>query len=163
MVINNIGEAVLHVLVGGWDMSLEILLIIMVLDYITGVIRAFRSKSVNSSTGYKGLIKKSTILIIIILAAQVDRMLGTDNHIFRNCTALSFTVNDALSILENIGMMGVRFPKFLMVALEKLQERIEALPEQNSLPIDHNDELSSKQSPNTSEMPCGNKKTKASK
>ena len=131
-------DTVLRVLIGGWDMSLEILLIVMTLDYLTGVVCAFRNKSVNSSTGYKGLLKKSTILIIIILAAQVDRMLGTDNHVFRNCTALSFTVNDALSILENVGKMGVRFPRFLMVALEKLQEEIDTMPDQrvaeNNLP-----------------------------
>lgn len=58
-------------------------------------------------------------------------MLGTDNHVFRNCTALSFTVNDALSVMENVGRMGIRFPKFLMAALEKLQRQIEAMPEQD--------------------------------
>ena len=129
MVIKNVGESLLRIMIGGWDMSLEILLIVMSMDYLTGIISAFRNKTVNSSIGYKGLLKKSTILIIIILAAQVDRMLGTDNHIFRNCTALSFTVNDALSILENVGKMGVKFPRFLMVALEKLQERVETIPD----------------------------------
>ena len=111
MTFRSITDTMLRILIGGWDMSLEILLIIMSLDYITGVVCAFRNKSVNSSIGYKGLLKKSTILIIIILAAQEDRMLGTDNHVFRNCTALSFTVNDALSILENFGKIGVRFPR----------------------------------------------------
>lgn len=138
MTFRSITDTMLRILIGGWDMSLEILLIIMSLDYITGVVCAFRNKSVNSSIGYKGLLKKSTILIIIILAAQVDRMLGTDNHVFRNCTALSFTVNDALSILENFGKIGVRFPRFLMVALEKLQEEIETMPGQEvgeNLPV----------------------------
>ena len=158
----NIGEAVLHILIGGWDMSLEILLIIMALDYVTGVIGAFRNKSVNSSVGYKGLLKKATILIIIILAAQVDRMLGTDNHIFRNCTALSFTINDALSILENLGNMGVRFPKFLMVALEKLQQQVETMPEQNNVPIDHKQQIS-EQASTTTQATQENRNSKASK
>lgn len=131
MTFKDVTDVLLHIVIGGWDMSLEILLIVMVLDYLTGVAGAFRNKTVNSSIGYKGLLKKSTILIVIVLAAQVDRMLGTDNHVFRNCTALSFTVNDALSVMENVGRMGIRFPKFLVAALEKLQHQIEAMPEQD--------------------------------
>ncbi len=131
MAFKDVTDVLLRILIGGWDMSLEILLIVMMLDYLTGVASAFRNKTVNSSVGYKGLLKKSTILIVIVLAAQVDRMLGTDNHVFRNCTALSFTVNDALSVMENVGRMGIRFPKFLMAALEKLQRQIEAMPEQD--------------------------------
>lgn len=131
MTFKDVTDVLLRILIGGWDMSLEILLIVMMLDYLTGVASAFRNKTVNSSIGYKGLLKKSTILIVIVLAAQVDRMLGTDNHVFRNCTALSFTVNDALSVMENVGRMGIRFPKFLVAALEKLQHQIEAMPEQD--------------------------------
>ena len=69
-------------------MILEILLIVMALDYITGVVSAFKQKSVSSNKGYMGLVKKGGIFVIIILAAQMDRMTGNDNHIFRNCTAL---------------------------------------------------------------------------
>ena len=140
--MKSITDAVLHILIGGWDMSLEILLIVMTLDYLTGISSAFRNKTVNSTVGYKGLLKKSTILIVIVLAAQVDRMLGTDNHVFRNCTALSFTVNDALSVMENVGRMGIRFPKFIMAALEKLQHQIEATPEQDEHSISTTDDKS---------------------
>lgn len=139
MAFKDVTDVLLRILIGGWDMSLEILLIVIMLDYLTGVASAFRNKTVNSSVGYKGLLKKSTILIVIVLAAQVDRMLGTDNHVFRNCTALSFTVNDALSVMENVGRMGIRFPKFLMAALEKLQRQIEAMPEQDKHSISPTD------------------------
>lgn len=89
----------LSTLIGGWDMILEILLIVMTLDYITGVVSAFKQKTVSSNKGYMGLVKKGGIFVIIILAAQMDRMTGNDNHIFRNCTALFFVANDALSVL----------------------------------------------------------------
>lgn len=70
------GTGVLTTLLGGWDMALEILLIVMVLDYITGVASAFKQKTVSSSEGYMGLLKKASIFVIIILAAQIDRMIG---------------------------------------------------------------------------------------
>src|SRR5699024_4478102 len=112
----------LSTLIGGWDMILEILLIVMTLDYITGVVSAFKQKTVSSNKGYMGLVKKGGIFVIIILAAQMDRMTGNDNHIFRNCTALFFVANDALSVLENVGELGIELPAFLRSALIKLRE-----------------------------------------
>ena len=103
----------LSTLIGGWDMILEILLIVMTLDYITGVVSAFKQKTVSSNKGYMGLVKKGGIFVIIILAAQMDRMTGNDNHIFRNCTALFFVANDALSVLEIVGELGIELPDFL--------------------------------------------------
>lgn len=119
----------LSTLIGGWDMILEILLIVMTLDYITGVVSAFRQKTVSSNKGYMGLVKKGGIFVIIILAAQMDRMTGNDNHIFRNCTALFFVANDALSVLENVGELGIELPAFLRSALIKLREVHENPPE----------------------------------
>ena len=119
----------LSTLIGGWDMILEILLIVMTLDYITGVVSAFKQKTVSSNKGYMGLVKKGGIFVIIILAAQMDRMTGNDNHILRNCTALFFVANDALSVLENVGELGIELPAFLRSALIKLREVHENPPE----------------------------------
>lgn len=121
--LSNTGSELLRALLDGWDMSLEILLIVMSLDYITGLVSAFKNKRVSSSAGYAGLLKKATIFIIVILAAQLDRVIGNSNHIFRNCTALSFTINDGLSILENAGQIGMKLPSFLSSAFIKLQQQ----------------------------------------
>lgn len=118
--------AITEVLLGGWDAALEILLVIMALDYVTGVGSAFKRKSVSSSIGYTGLLKKASIIIIVILAAQMDKMIGSSNNLFRNGTALSFAINDALSILENVGRLGIRLPGFLKGAFVKLQQKTEA-------------------------------------
>lgn len=118
--------AITEVLLGGWDAALEILLVIMALDYVTGVGSAFKRKSVSSSIGYTGLLKKASIFIIVILAAQMDKMIGSSNNLFRNGTALSFAINDALSILENVGRLGIRLPGFLKAAFVKLQQKTEA-------------------------------------
>lgn len=118
----SIGAGLLGALLGGWDMALEILLIIIVLDYITGVASAFKHKTISSSYGYIGIMKKASIFVVVILAAQMDRMTGSTNHLFRNSTAFFFAANDALSILENVGNLGVRMPAFLRNALVELQE-----------------------------------------
>ncbi len=117
------GFTLTNSLLDGWDVALEILLIVLALDYLTGVVAAFKTKTVSSSTGYSGLVKKASIFIIVILAAQMDRMIGNTNHIFRNCTAMFFAANDAISILENAGRMGMRLPAFLKSALVKLKKQ----------------------------------------
>ena len=123
--VKTTGTTLTNSLFDGWDIALEILLIVMALDYLTGVVAAFKTKTVSSSAGYSGLVKKASIFIIVILAAQMDRVIGNDNHIFRNCTALFFTANDAISILENAGKMGMTLPAFLKKSLVKLQQQNE--------------------------------------
>lgn len=124
--------AVSEILLGSWDAALEILLVIMALDYVTGVGAAFKTKSVSSSIGYTGLLKKASIFIIVILAAQMDKMIGSSNNLFRNGTALSFSINDALSILENVGRLGIKLPSFLRAAFVRLQQNNDALISERS-------------------------------
>ena len=153
--LEQIANAIADALVGGWDMSLQILLIVIGLDYLTGVACAFKTKAVSSSVGYKGLIKKSTIFIIVILAAQMDRMIGVENDLFRNCTAIFFTVNDALSILENAGKMGMKLPAFLKSTLVKLQQKVESTGNTMADQIDQDSEKNNntKQEKNNDEKP----------
>mgnify|MGYP001077944026 FL=1 len=115
----------------GWDNALEILLIIMVLDYITGLASAFKKKTVSSSIGYTGIIKKASIFIIVILAAQMDRMIGDGSHLFRNGTAFFFSANDAISVLENIGQIGIKMPSFLRKVLINLKDTYDSSPSQS--------------------------------
>lgn len=113
----NIATILMSTLLGGWDNALEILLIVMTLDYITGLASAFKKKVISSSIGYNGLVKKASIFIIVILAAQMDRMVSDGSHLFRNGTAFFFSANDAISILENIGQIGIKIPSFFHKSL----------------------------------------------
>lgn len=121
--ITAVGTGLLSSLLGGWDMALEILLIVMILDYITGVASAFHTKTVSSSEGYLGILKKASIFAIVMLAAQLDRLTGNMHSLFRNCTAFFFVANDALSILENVGELDIPLPSFLKSALIKLRDK----------------------------------------
>lgn len=115
-------------LLGSWNSILETMLIVMAIDYITGVSSSFKRKTLSSAKGYAGLIKKANILLVIILAAQLDRLSGSTNFIFRNATAVFFIANDAISIIENIGEMGVRVPRFLRIAFIRLRSQNDQKP-----------------------------------
>jgi toxin secretion/phage lysis holin len=127
-----IGAGIVSTLLGGWDKSLEILLIFIALDYITGVGAAIKTKTLKSSVGFEGLMKKGSIFLIVILAAQLDRITGNAAGVFRTSTAFFFIANDGLSIVENVGEMGVKLPAFLTNVLTKLKDENDDVSDENS-------------------------------
>src|SRR5690606_19014683 len=108
-------------LVGGWDMVMEILVIFIVMDYLTGVGLAIKEKQLNSEIGSKGLLKKAAIFIVIILAAQLDRIVDNPVNLFRTAAVLFYIANEGISITENIGKLGAPLPAFIKKALEQLR------------------------------------------
>lgn len=120
--LSAIGTGIVTTLLGGWDNALEILLIFVILDYITGVAAAFKTKTLSSRVGVAGLFKKGAVFLIVILAAQLDRITSNAAGVFRTATAFFFIANDGLSILENVGEMGLKLPAFLSTALAKMRD-----------------------------------------
>ncbi|MEG2420083.1 MAG: phage holin family protein [Oscillospiraceae bacterium] len=119
---------------GGWDAALETLVWCMAADYCTGVMVAgFFKKSpgsadgaLSSKAGFRGLCKKATILLAVLVGAQVDTLTG--GTYVRGAVIFFFVGNEGLSILENMGLMGVPYPAFLKNALEVLREKGENRP-----------------------------------
>lgn len=110
-------------LLGGWDKVMEILLILIIADYLTGVGVAIKDEKLNSEIGSKGLLKKAAIFIVIILAAQLDRVIENPANLFRTAAALFYIANEGLSITENVGHMGLPLPQFLKKLLEQLRDK----------------------------------------
>ncbi len=108
-------------LFGGWDIVLNTLVLLMALDYITGLSKGYINKNLNSETSVKGLMKKIFILFILIIAVALDRMTGTGEHIFRTLVAFFYISNESLSIIENAAELGVPVPKQVQDALEQLK------------------------------------------
>lgn len=114
---------------GGWDASLQVLIAMMVADYITGVLVAAvwhkssksSSGTLNSVSGFKGLLKKCAILALVWIGVLLDNATGA-NYI-RTAVVLFFIGNEGISLLENLGLMGVPYPAFLRKALEALHDR----------------------------------------
>ena len=109
-------------LVGGIDIAMKSLLIVIVIDYITGVISAIYNKKLNSNIGLKGILKKFSYLIIVSLSVILDRIVG-DTGAIRTLVIYFFVANDGISIVENIGKMGVPLPKKLTEVLEQLRNK----------------------------------------
>ena len=114
---------------GGWDAAMQVLIALMVADYITGVLvaavwhRSTKSQSgaLDSKAGFKGLLKKGVILLLVWIGVLLDAATGA-NYI-RTAVVLFFIGNEGISLLENLGLMGVPYPAFLRKALEALHDQ----------------------------------------
>lgn len=116
---------------GGWDQLTKLLAWVMGIDYLTGALcAAIWHKSpktptggYESNAGFKGLVRKGVIVLIVMIAAELDKLAGTTA--MRTATILFFAANDGMSILENLGIMGVPYPPALKNAFEVLRRKSE--------------------------------------
>ena len=114
---------------GGWDAALTALMICICVDYISGSLVALvfqnSNKSdtgaYNSAYGLKGLCKKGLMLMFVLVAVQIDRLMGADY--VRVAVCIGFCSNEILSITENLGLAGVPMPQAVVKALEQLQKK----------------------------------------
>lgn len=122
---------------GGWDTALQTLLIFMAVDYITGLMVAgiFHKSDktpgggLESRAGFKGLCRKGVVLLIVLVACRLDLLTGTD--FIRDSCVVAFVVNEAISIIENAGLMGVPIPAVITRTLEALKAKEEGGSEKN--------------------------------
>ena len=108
-------------LVGGIDIALSCLLVAIVIDYISGIIKAYETKTLSSAIGFRGILKKVGILLIVMLAVLVDRI-TIDNGGIRTLVIYYFVANEGLSILENLAQAGLPIPKSLKNALKVIKK-----------------------------------------
>lgn len=114
---------------GGWDTAMMTLLVCISVDYVSGSIVALvfhksnktESGAYNSAYGLKGLCKKCLMLLFVLVAVQIDRVLGADY--VRDAVCIGFSVNEILSIIENLGLAGIPMPEAIIKALEQLQKK----------------------------------------
>jgi len=106
---------------GGWDLALEILVLFVVLDYVTGLAAAWYEKKLNSHIGFRGIARKVLLFVPVAVAYALDQALGQD--ILRSLAIWFYMANEGLSILENLGRAGVPIPAPLKTALEQLKKK----------------------------------------
>ena len=125
--VSAIGAYIINLL-GGWSTSLETMMIFMTVDYITGVLCALlwqnssktESGAFDSKASIKGLFRKGGVLLVVLIAARIDMELCLNTNI-RTTVILFFIANDGLSIIENLGIMGLPLPLFIKNAFERLK------------------------------------------
>lgn len=107
----------------GWDKSIEVLLWLMVLDYVSGVLSAYINPNLalNSQRGFKGILKKVMILVLVSLAHFVDS--ATGQVLAQSIVVWFFIGNEGLSIVENASKAGLPIPDKLKDTLEQLKEQ----------------------------------------
>jgi len=108
-------------LFGVWDTAIIVLIGFMILDYATGVIKAYINKQVSSDVGLKGIARKSLILIVLIVAVMLDRLLNAGTWLFRTLICYFYIANEGISLLENCAQLGLPIPDKLRDALVQLQ------------------------------------------
>ena len=127
-VVGIIGGA-LTALLGGCDLAIQTLLIFMAIDYITGLMIAgifhkspkTKSGSLSSLIGWKGLCRKGMVLLIVSVAVRLDMLVGTD--FIRDAVVIAYCTNEAISIVENAGIIGIPIPKPILNAIDTLKNK----------------------------------------
>lgn len=109
-------------LLGAWDTPLGILVLFMVLDYATGLMRGYVNKELSSDIGLKGIARKAVIFIVLIVAVALDRLLNTGTWLFRSLVCYFYIANEGLSLLENCAALGAPVPDKILEALAQLKE-----------------------------------------
>ena len=107
---------------GGMDTIMKILVIFIVIDFISGFIKAWALKEFDSSKFYVGGVKKLGILLIVAVATQLDALILEDTVILRTVAISYYIANEGFSIIENWGKLGLPLPKTLKEALAKLKD-----------------------------------------
>ena len=116
---------------GGWDSAIIALLTFMAIDYATGLMVAgifHKSKKstsggLESRAGFKGLVRKCVVLLLVVVANLLDQQMGA-NYI-RDAVCIGFMANELLSIVENASLMGLPIPAAITKALDILTEKQE--------------------------------------
>ena len=109
-------------LIGGYDSLVQILVTFIIIDYLTGLAKAWINKDLSSQKGLRGIVKKLALVSLVVVAEKVDFLIG-GNDFVRNAIIYSLISNETISILENAGHMGIPIPKQFFQALEKLKSK----------------------------------------
>ncbi len=110
-------------LIGEFDGLYKALLMLIIADYITGVIVAIVKKQLSSEVGAKGIAKKILMLIVVAVANVLDVQIIGGGAGLRNITIIFYAANEVISLLENTGKLGLPYPPKLLDVLEQIKNK----------------------------------------
>ena len=116
---------VFSVSIGGMDSMIYALIALSIVDYITGMFTAFKTGQWDSSTGFRGILKKFVIFAVVALCNCIDTAMNM--HILRQMGICAYALNEAGSIIENVDRAGYGqyIPDVIRNALARLSEQAE--------------------------------------
>lgn len=108
---------------GGFDGLLEVLIAFVVVDYITGVFASVIEKRLSSEFGFKGLLRKVLIFVLVGIANIIDaKLLNVSDGPLRTAVIFFYVSNEGISILENVTRIGLPVPDKLKDILLQLKK-----------------------------------------
>ncbi|EUJ22999.1 phage holin [Listeria grandensis FSL F6-0971] len=116
------GGAAVGLLFGGWHILVQVLMVFVIADYLTGILAGIYNGELSSKVGFKGIAKKIAIFILVAIAHQVDFVLG-DKDMLRDAVIFFYLANELISMLENAARMGLNIPGKLKQVIGLLQEK----------------------------------------
>lgn len=129
LIISSLGTMLINIIGKPTD-ELMILLLLMVIDLITGtLVSAIWHKSSKTKSGklssrvmFKGIVKKILTLVIVVIAYQLDILLNID--MIRYIVIISLIIEEVLSVIETIALTGIQVPTIISKGLDILERRI---------------------------------------
>lgn len=113
-----------------------VMLVVMLLDYVTGLAGAYINKQLNSRIGIVGIIKKICYLGLVAVGMTADYIIYSAlseigvNIELGYCVGMIITIwliiNELISILENLAEIGVPLPAFITKLIDRLKNTIES-------------------------------------
>lgn len=116
------GGALIGYTFGGWTGMLTLLLILVIVDWLTGWTAAWIAGELRSRVGYYGIARKVAIFAMVMIAHLIDVVLG-DAHYFRDAVIFFYLANELLSVVENLGRMGVPLPNVILNAVKIFESK----------------------------------------
>lgn len=99
--------------IGGFDGLMKVLVVLVAVDYVTGIMKSYVLKNFSSETGFHGIAKKVCMFLIIGVANIINHEMLGDSQTLRDGIIMFFTANEGLSITENAIALGIPFPDAL--------------------------------------------------
>ena len=126
---------------GALAVPIIVLMVMMIIDYLSGMSAAWSEGTLSSKLGAKGIVKKVGYMALIVVAMGVDYLICSGISAasldlpytmwFGLLVAVWLIINEMISILENLGRLGVPIPGFLRAIVRKLKISADGKDEKN--------------------------------
>lgn len=120
--ISTVSGALMGYMFGGWSLLIHILLVFVIIDWLTGWAAAWINGELRSRVGYYGIARKVAIFLLVAVSHFIDMALGGLQY-FQNAVIFFYLANELLSIIENVGRMGVPIPQVLRGAVKVFNKK----------------------------------------
>lgn len=101
----------------------QIFLIFVVMDIATGLTKAVLGKQANSTKGLLGVVKHMLVVMLVLSVYPYMRILNFDS--FATAFVIFYVATYAISIIENLHMLGIPFPSIIRDKLEKIKDKVD--------------------------------------